>query len=312
MAKPYIPPPNTYCRLLGVESKRVAVARTSSPYAASSHPKTRLDENQLFAIIPSTKHKGTDTVYLIQAKTTQMFLHARFKPDPRVGVNADGDTSTNWFKLEFGTGKHASHFRLACCVGHIVISCTTSGLKSEPGYIDDDYHYFSFLFDDMEVTDVTYHLDKAQSVNPMLDLVASQKGDNRSDGEQTISIRKIVTLSHTLTFERTDGYNIVVGTSFDVKLPFITSNGVKIEGGKTETVKWGTSIVQTEAYDVNFQLKVPAHTCVSAFATATYTIMDVPFTLTLQSSKFASCKVTTDGILRGVWKYDMVYTSDKC
>lgn len=313
MTKPYIPPPNLHFRLLGDYSNTVVVAQTSSPYGVSTRPVGNANADEFFELIPVAT-LGSTNYYLIKAKASQKFLYSRFRPNPPIGFVDKGDIVQNWFSLEFGTGKYASHFRLVSYQSKTVISSLPYGLKNVHKSSDDDTQYFSFLLDpdDMNVESVSYDLGKAQPAPSTTITVAQKKEDNTSGREKTITFAHTGTLTHTLTFQHTDGFNIAKGTSFKTNLPFIADSGLKIHASKTETVKWGDSITQQDAYSFSSQIKVPANTCVNALATAKYTIMDVPYTMTLRSSKYPTYTTTSHGILKGVWKWALIVGSEKC
>jgi len=319
MTKPYIPPQGIYFRLLGVDSNRVLFSRTSQEPNVSSRPVNEKNEDQLFELIPSVDKDASPDTYLIKAKASQMFLYSRYRPVPRIGHNNEGDKAKNWFKLDFGTGKHASHFRL---IGQQTYTAIASRRDNKPylmnfpesskyygQYYEDQY--FSFLFEDLNVVGVSFNLGSAQPVPSVPFDVAHKKGNNTSSGVQKITFSDSQKQTRTTTFEYTEGFNIAAGTAFKTSIPFIADSGLKVDASKTTTLKWGNSIVQDDTYTFSFEITVPAHTCVEAVARVTYTIVDVPYTVTLMSPSTKQ-QTTSQGILKGIRKWIVSLESEDC
>lgn len=311
MTTKYIPPQKIYFRLLGVDSNRVLVSRTSQQPNVTSHPVDKKNEDQFFELIP-VNNLGSDIYYLIKAKASKMFLHSRYKPNPRIGHNDDGDKAKNWFKLEFGTGKHAFHFRLVSYATHTVISSLPSRLENVPDHIKIDYQYYSFLFEDLDIVDVSYDLGSAQPVpSPSFD-VAFQKGNNPSKSATIkMTFKDTKKQTRSTTFEYTDGFSIAAGTAFKTGIPFIADSGLKLDTSNTKSFKWAESIVQEDMFDFSFEVTIPPEKCVKAVAKVTYTIVNVPYTVTLRSPS-TNQTTTSQGILKGIRKWIVSLETEDC
>jgi len=310
MTKSYIPPPGLYFRLLAADAPRVMFSRTwQTPYV-DTHPANDPYDDQFFELIPSVKNPGSDTLYLVKSKATKMFLYSRYRRYPLVGHDNEGDIALNRFKVQFGTGKHASHFRLVNYQSKTVFGITSNGnLEMWDHTAYPDKGYFSFLFEDVDIVDVRFHERSAQPVlTPPLVRIMEAK-DTKVASSETYT--KILKTTNTRTFEYTDGFTIAAGATFNVNLPLV-NGGVKIDKSRTTSLKWGESIVEEEDDTYSIRVDIPAGTkCMRTIITISYTAFDVPFTVTLRSRSTHQTTMS-DGILRGTREFKLSHTNQIC
>ena len=76
-------------------------------------------------------------------------------------------------------------------------------------------HYFSFLFEEMEVVRVEYSLKMGKIVKAKSNVLATQTLTNNTNHDQEMSFSLNETEAHTSTWEYSTGFTISVGTSFN-------------------------------------------------------------------------------------------------
>jgi hypothetical protein len=301
MPELYIPPKEISFRLRGYSSNYVLFSRYK-PNPTFDHFGGGTYDDQWWQLVPGTgKHVG---YYLFKSKYTGKVIFSRNSPDPRVGhIDGDGMHDDNWFKLEVGTGKLASHFRIRNYASDTVLYSRTHNnptLYNYPGNsnVYDD-HYFTFLFEDMEINRVEYQTDQAKVLASVPEVIGTMTQRNNTAVNQTVEFDFARTETNSSSFDYTLGFTITVGTSGKVGIPFVAEGQVKVDISNSHALKWGTTTTESKTYSTRFPATAPPYRKITATATVTRSNIEVPFTV-YSRSVATGFEVATHGIYHGV------------
>lgn len=309
----YIPPQEISFRLLGCNSNKYLYSRPSNdptffhygdgPYA-----------DQWWQLLPGTGNKAG--YYAIKSKCTGKVIWSRNSPEPKIGhIDSNGGYDDNWFKLEVGTGKNANYFRLRNYHSDTVLFSRSQNdptLWNYPGNggVYDD-QYFTFLFEDMEISRIAYRLDQAKILSNTPEVIGSAVDRNRSTVNQTMEFSFSDTKTTSSSFDYTLGFAVTVGASGKVEIPFVAEGAVKVDVSNSHTFTWGSVTTESKVYATKFNVTAAPNSKITATATVTRSDLDVPFTL-YSRSVATGYEVATEGIYRGVtfWNTQCDYTQE--
>ena len=305
----YIPPKEISFRLLGYVSQYVLVSRTHNDPQVFHHPKDSENPDQYFQLIPGTgQHAG---YYLIKSKYTGKVLFSRLSPSPRVGhIDGSGQYGDNWFQVEVGKGQYTQNFRLRNFASDTVLFSRTHAnpqVYNHPASDSNPDQYFTFLFEDMKVDKVEYHLNLGKILSSIPIIIANQTLQNDSSIDQEMAFELDVTETHTSTFEYTTGFTITYGATFKAGVPLVAEAEFKVDTSLSQEWKFGTMTEFGKSYVAKLPVKAPPHTTVRAVSSVNRGDIEVPFTIYL-SSKATGFQVQTHGIFRGVSTWDLRHT----
>ena len=304
----YIPPKEISFRLLGYVSQHVLVSRTHRSPEVTHHPKDLENPDQYFQLIPGTgKHGG---YYLVKSKYTGKVLFSR-SASPRVGhIDGNGKYDDNWFQVEVGKGRYTNNFRLRNFHSDRVLFSRTHLNPQVDNYSASEVHpdhYFSFLFEDMKVDKVEYHLDLGKILSSTPIVIANQTLFNKTDIEQEMAFELDVTETHSSTFEYTTGFTISMGFSFKAGVPLVAEGDFTVETSLSQEWTYGMTTEFGKSYGARLPVKAPPHTTIRAVSSVNRGDIEVPYTIHL-SSKATGFKVQTHGTYRGVSTWDLRHT----
>lgn len=131
----------------------------------------------------------------------------------------------------------------------------------------------------MEITRVEYHLDKAMVTASVSEVIGSTTLRNRGAVSQVAEFEFTRDETNSSSFEYTHGYPIRVGTSGKVAIPFVESGQVKVDGTKSQTLKWGTAITETKPYSIRLPAVGPFDNKITVTAFVSRSNIEVPFTV---------------------------------
>ncbi|KAL3690756.1 hypothetical protein R1sor_004407 [Riccia sorocarpa] len=207
-------------------------------------------------------------VHCIAHRTNLAVLSATKHPECKDVTNRAYDET--WFRFEKGTGKHANNFRLRNYFSDDVLVSRTHQkpqvYNHNPDEVYDD-QYFTFLFEDMEIFKVEYHLDLGKIVSSTPKIISQQTLHNYTTAEQTMTFEVDEKVSHTSTFEYTLGFTISVGTTFKAGLPLIAEAGFTVGLENRHDFKWGstgcTQVSPSKLHQTPPSVPFPASTLVT-------------------------------------------------
>lgn len=293
----YIPPEEISVRIRSCATNKCFYSRFSPD------PKFNLwDEgpylDQWWQLIPGTGDK--EGAYAIKSKVTGRVIFSKASA-PYVGaIDSNGKYDDNWFKLEVGTGKNANYFRLRSFFVDLVIfsneKVTLGNYAAEPVYDD---QYFTFVFEDMEISRIVYTLDQAQILSNTPVVIGSQVNNNLTSHDQTMEFSFSETKTTSYSFDYTEGFTITVGASAKVNIPLVAEFGVKVDVSNSHSLKWGSVSTESKVYAAKFSVTAPPNTKITATATVTRSELEVPFTI-YSKSVATGYEVVTKGIYHGV------------
>jgi hypothetical protein len=305
----YIPPPGVFFRLRGYSSGYVLFSRTHAEPQVFHHPQDSLYDDQFFQLIPGTgEYAG---YYNIKGKATDMVLFSLPSGPIRVG-HMDADIMderqpATWFRLEPGSGKHASDFRLC---NDFSGTALVSRRHEKPEVINHpatdvyDDQYFSFLFEDMIVDRVVYHVDQGKILASTPIVIATQQLFNHSNIEQSMEFTINETMTETSTFDYTLGFTVTVGASYKAGIPIVAEQEIRVDVTNSHTFQWGSTTSSSKSYIARLPVVTPPHTTARAVSSITSSIIDVPFTMYLRSAS-TGVEVETEGIYKGETTWDL-------
>jgi hypothetical protein len=276
-----LPPPNVAFRLVGLQSSHAFFSRWSGD-PTFWHYSGPVSDDQWWYLIPGTgDHAG---YYLLKSKYTGKVMFSRAEPDPRVGhISGDGKYDDNWFFLEFGSGSRVGHFRVRNKASDMVlVSRTTQDPKvtnyaGTSGVYDDQY--FSFICENVTLDRIDYDIKKAKILSSTTIAMGSQTNRNPCDVEQNMSMTFTKTESLSRTWDYTVAFTVGASAGGKVGIPFVEEGEVKVEVSNTHS--WSSSNTTTEDVAVSETVSVaaPPHTQVTATASFTKSVVNVPFTM---------------------------------
>jgi len=266
-------------------------------------------DDQWWQLVPGTgSYAGC---YVVKSNYTGKVIFSRSSPDPRVGhIDGNGEYADNWFTIEAGTGKNANNFRLRnkyTDSDTVMFSRTTPDPKlyNYPGNSDIyDDQYFTYLFEDMKIDRIEYHVDQALIVSSVPEVIGQETERNDTDVNQTVEFDFSKALTLSSSFEYTLGFTIAVGTTIEAGLPGVVGGQVKVDASVTNTFKWGSITTEGETYAIKFSATAPPHTQVTGVGTVTCCNIDVPYTV-YSSSVATGFQVMTTGTYHGVTFWDI-------
>ncbi|BFI33924.1 hypothetical protein MPTK2_4g90470P [Marchantia polymorpha subsp. ruderalis] len=308
MTELFIPPKEMFFRLRGYVSNYFLYSRHEQE-PTFGHTPGPVYPDQWWQLIPGTgKFAG---YYQIQSKFTGKVIFSRNSPVKLIGhVVGDGNYEDNWFKIEPGTGKLAGYFRLRNYQTDRVLFSRLQPepeLNDYPGHLKSgDDNYFTFILEDleMEITRVEYHLDKAMVTDSVSEVIGSTTLRNRGAVSQVAEFEFTRDETNSSSFEYTHGYPIRVGTSGKVAIPFVESGQVKVDGTKSQTLKWGTAITETKPYSIRLPAVGPFDNKITVTAFVSRSNIEVPFTV-YSRSVAKGFEVATHGIYKGVTHWNV-------
>ncbi|KDR66599.1 hypothetical protein GALMADRAFT_232450 [Galerina marginata CBS 339.88] len=308
----YIPPEGLFFRLLGYYSSRVLVSRTHAQPEVFHHPRTETFEDQFFQLIHGTgKHAG---YFAIKGKLTNKVLFSRNSSNPHVGhVDGNGAYDDNWFKLEIGTNTKASNFRL---VNYNSDTVLVSRTHAEPQVYNHskketfDDQYFSFLFEDVEIDRVVYHVDKGEILSSTPLVIADQTLQNDTNTQQSMEFSINDTEVHTSTFDYTLGFTIAIGASITAGIPTVAEGQIKMDISNSHTFNWGGSTSTSKSYTARLPIVAPANSSVRATSSVTRSTLNIPFTV-FSKAVSTGFVARTEGIYTGVTTWDLRHAVTK-
>jgi hypothetical protein len=149
--------------------------------------------------------------------------------------------------------------------------------------------------EDMTFKGIEYDLDEAEISNPEAVVIATQRLENTTPLEQTMSFAVNETIEEESHFERTVGFEVQVGTELKVGVPYLTaSTSISI----STSVEWtsGKSIVRSHSYTATFPLKVEPYGVYRASAVVRKSTLTVPYVMFFESNETGAIRVS-----RGTW-----------
>lgn len=200
-------------------------------------------------------------------------------------VKDDGFHDENWFKFEPGTGKFAQFFRLRNYENNNKLSSRTEPeplLVNYPGdvsILEDQYSFFDF--EDMKIDRVEYEINQTKMLDTLPKVIGRSTQRNDTDVNQTVEFDFSRTVTNTSTFDYKLGFNITVGASGNVGIPFIAEGEVKVEASNSHDFSWGTTKSESVTFSARFPATTPPHHKVIATATvirhSVYSLFKVSF-----------------------------------
>ena len=123
-------------------------------------------------------------------------------------------STCSWFKFEPGSGQYANYFRIItqglALVSRSIMDPTLIN-HNEGEFCADQL--FSFIWEDMKVDEVKFHLD-AGVISSTPIVLAEQVFTNNSHTEQEMSFSVNKSVTHSSTFEYGTGFTVTPGTEF--------------------------------------------------------------------------------------------------
>ncbi|PPQ78878.1 hypothetical protein CVT25_002421 [Psilocybe cyanescens] len=306
MSNFYVPPQGLFFRLLGYASNHVLVSRTHQDPEVTQHNVGDVHPDQFFQLLHGTgNHAG---LYAIKGRVSGKVLWSRTSPDPNIGhIDGDGKYEDNWFKLEIGTGHHASGFRLFNPSSDtVLVSRTTFApyvTNHHSSAVYDD-QYFSFLFEDMVIDRVVYHVDKGKILASVPLVIADQTLENDSDEPQTMEFSVNETQEESSTFEYALGFTITIGASGKAGIPFVAEGEISVEASNSHNFTWGTTTTNSKSYTARLPVTARPHTVVRATSSVTRSTIDIPITV-YSKSVSTGLEVKTEGKYTGVTTWNL-------
>lgn len=304
MPELYIPPKELFFKLLSYSSKHVLYSRDNDPNFG--HYEGPTSHDQWWSLIPGTgKYAGC---YAIKSKFTDKVVFSR-STEPRVGhIGGDGKYDDNWFRLEPGTGKLANHFRLRNFSSDQVIVSRTHVKPNLTNFsgtatIHDD-HYFTFVFEDTEVTRIEYKADQAQILSSTPEVIGASTQLKATSLPQTLEFSYSQAQTVSSNFEYGLGFKATAGASGKVGIPLVAEGEVRVDLSMSRDFKWGTSFGATRTFEPKFSATAPPRTKVVGAFKATKSSITVPFTV-YSRSVATGYEVATVGVYHGVTYWDI-------
>ncbi|KAF7301959.1 Hemolytic lectin LSLb [Mycena indigotica] len=305
----YIPPPNIYFRLANYLSLHVLYSRTDAqPEVGHTPLGDKPIANQYFSLVPGTgSHDGQ---YAIKSRETGKVLFSRTKEEPKVGhIDGDGKYNDNWFKLDPGQGKQTQMFRFICPATNTVIFSRTHA-KPQVGNLEPittkyDDHYFSFLFEDLEVVRVDYDLKQGKILSAAPQVVGTQSLTNNTNSSQEISFSLLASSNHTHSWETTGGFPVSVGLGISSGVPYYVADSGFVSSPAFDWT-FGEATTYTHTWKDTIQGKAGPKETIRAVSAVTRGLLEVPYVIVFRSQ--SGVEVESKGVWRGVSTWDLRHT----
>ncbi|KAF4234190.1 hypothetical protein CNMCM8980_004040 [Aspergillus fumigatiaffinis] len=304
MSELYIPPDGIYFRLYNDTSKRVLYSRKSGKPEFGHHTVDEEHEDQYFSLV-KVLVLGVTIGYRIKSKVTGKYIFARGSGNPLAGHSAD-KYSDQIFRFEPGTGARAGYFRLRSRADRVLVSRTSPKSEVTSAPVTSTYpdQYFTFLFEDMKIDRVEYHIEDGEIIDEGAVTIGKQTLDNYSSVEQSSTFTFAEEMSVSSTFERTHGFSITVETEFKTGIPIVAEGKIKVSVTTTHEFKWGETKTYSQKYEGCYGVCAPPRKRVVGICTMKKSRVNVPFTVYLKSVETGKV-VTTEGSYDGITLWDM-------
>lgn len=305
----YIPPQGVYFLLRNYESARrpYLLENNGAGAVAKDDPE---NTSQYWQLIPGIgNHKG---FYGLKVYTGN---HLRSYGD--TGVSGSFGTALHLANQHWdivpGKGRYAGYFKLR----NTVFNEDYKGNRflyagknfQQPGdsfgisQFDSPDQYWTFIFRDVEVVDVSYDFNKAIVLEKPPNLIANQVLFNQTPIKQTQEFGIDEEVSDTSFFERSDGLTIEVGAQLSLGIPIFSVSG-SLTKSETKTITYGKEQTFKKVYKSVFPVDVPPCAVVTASATVNNADLAVPYTIKLLSPS-TGVEVNTYGTWLGVSSWNL-------
>jgi hypothetical protein len=244
-------------------------------------------------------------VYTIQQKSTMRYVDA-FETSTishdynLVTRGAQNDDTQRWIITPVGNNAYTIQQKSTM---RYVDAFETSTISHDYNVVtrgaqnDDTQRWILTLFpEDVKFLGIEYDLDAAEiSTEPDPVVVATERLENNSPLEQTMSFQVEETYEEESYFERTEGFEVEVGTELTAGVPYLeASASIRI----STDVHWtsGQAVVRSHAYTAVFPLRVEPYGAYRATARVWRSTLSVPYVMFFESNETGAIRVS-----RGMW-----------
>lgn len=301
-----VPPPRVYFRLHGNSSSRVLFSRFSPNPTFGHSVVDNESDDQLWSLTPIETQYGQ--FWYIKNKSTGRVLSTW-----NSAANTNDDLNDSAAKSRFGyRGKGPNVFYINSEMAvrdRLMPWALFSRLGQQPEVgssmiFEENIHEFSFLLEGMTIYRIEYHLDRWKLLSSTPSDIPSQTFTNNTDLNQIAEISFSTTRTSTYTLEHTHGFGITVGTKGKIGIPFVAEGEISMEGTTTHSWSFGSEISETSTFGIRFPVETRPGQTVTAIATISRSVMDVPWTIYTKHVD-TGFEVETHGIFHGVQYYNV-------